>query len=1237
MKTYYMNQIINFLTDLLMKKHYLRLLSVMLCALFCSTAFAERLAYGITLNDVMGTDGFYICSFNAKTGSPETTYLKKYEPSGKPLAAEYAEDAYYMIGRGPVLLRTDLENGAFTTMASLTPVAPLDGVPQFYDLAYDVTTQTMYGIGLKNKVYGLYTLNLTDATVTFVANLEGNVAGLGCSKEGQLYGVTVAGVMAKTVNLVKIDKTSGAYSNSLPVDVTECDMAGGAFTHSVAIDHETGKLYWAYTIDVFEGYLAEVDVTTGAVTVKHLANDNQLVGLCFAEVGGAGPIDPDPVGARTAFGFSLSAASDQPTPWALQSADFRTFDANAAQDGTRLVKKYALTGAPQAAAYVNEKDSIYLMGEDADGMFLYRMDTKGENYTRVGTKSTKITNVAFRDMAYDPMNKIMYAVGDSLLTAGNKSLLFKLNLTTGVVTGGAQKGYLAIAALKSGQLLGIAEDGQFGIVYPFGSNMEKISTLDTSLFDATAPMDLEFDLSTLTLYWSYTDKEGNGHLAIIDPATGKVSNNNEFKDGEPVIGLYFPTLEIEPSATWYAFSMYSNTHDEDMGFVTLDPANLASVTPIGKFNTEGVGAAAGANGIYYAVRTVPNGYGAKNTDLATVNLENGTMTNVATLEDTPLIWDMTYDYSTGEFYAISMEGEPDPSFVGSLINTYCRLYSIDVTGKEWTPIAKLNTEYRGIACTMDGQLYGFTQKGELRKLNKLTGAYETVMETGIVTEPTFPASMEFDQATGALYCSYFTEANKETGKRSYAAMSQFDYVAKKVVDSRIYPGKDKLCGLYIPFERAAGTPAKIADLTVTPGAEGALTAALAWTNPSKTYGNETLTAVTKVEVLRDGTVIATLDQEQTPGKANTYTDEQPTLGFHNYVVNVYNGEEVSEPAAVLKFIGEDVPAAPANVVLTVNEGAKATLTWEAPTTGLNTGWFNPDKLTYTIVRQPDNKTLKLDYKGTSIEDEVPMMNYYTYHVTAFSTKGKGGEGVSNSETVGTAFVPPYSCDFLNDAEAGLWTLHGTWKIDNFGMGENYRGLIHGWEETCNSWAYSPLIQFRDDKSYNLTFKARSAVLGPKILERVRITAGLDRTPEAQTVSVAEVDSIGGGKADLTTYSIIFNVPAKDVYYLGFFCTSFEKLDEELEIERMYADLQVSNITVVEIPYIDTSIEANEAMNDVFVYAYDGKIHIEGEYTSAMVYNQVGAACPTDAQLAAGIYIVKVTNGDAAKTYKVFVR
>ena len=61
------------------------------------------------------------------------------------------------------------------------------------------------------------------------------------------------------------------------------------------------------------------------------------------------------------------------------------------------------------------------------------------------------------------------------------------------------------------------------------------------------------------------------------------------------------------------------------------------------------------------------------------------------------------------------------------------------------------------------------------------------------------------------------------------------------------------------------------------------------------------------------------------------------------------------------------------------------------------------------------------------------------------------------------------------------------------------------------------------------------------------------------------------------------------------------------------------------------------MNDVFVYANESKIYINGEYSSVTIYNQLGTVCPLNTNLTTGIYFVKVIKENVAKTYKVLVK
>ena len=82
-------------------------------------------------------------------------------------------------------------------------------------------------------------------------------------------------------------------------------------------------------------------------------------------------------------------------------------------------------------------------------------------------------------------------------------------------------------------------------------------------------------------------------------------------------------------------------------------------------------------------------------------------------------------------------------------------------------------------------------------------------------------------------------------------------------------------------------PAGITDLTVTQDAD-ALKATISFTAPAKTFDGSNLTVnLTKIEVLRDGVVIKTLN-DVAPGTSQQTTDEVESIGRHTYTAVAYN-------------------------------------------------------------------------------------------------------------------------------------------------------------------------------------------------------------------------------------------------------------------------------------------------------------------------------------------------------------
>lgn len=99
-------------------------------------------------------------------------------------------------------------------------------------------------------------------------------------------------------------------------------------------------------------------------------------------------------------------------------------------------------------------------------------------------------------------------------------------------------------------------------------------------------------------------------------------------------------------------------------------------------------------------------------------------------------------------------------------------------------------------------------------------------------------------------------------------------------------------------------PVAATDLKITGDADNDHLVHLSWINPSMTEGGSQLAEISKVEISRDGAVVATLTDDLTPGAEATYDDTVDATGLYTYTVVVYNGDDASEPvSAKSPFIG----------------------------------------------------------------------------------------------------------------------------------------------------------------------------------------------------------------------------------------------------------------------------------------------------------------------------------------------
>lgn len=222
-------------------------------------------------------------------------------------------------------------------------------------------------------------------------------------------------------------------------------------------------------------------------------------------------------------------------------------------------------------------------------------------------------------------------------------------------------------------------------------------------------------------------------------------------------------------------------------------------------------------------------------------------------------------------------------------------------------------------------------------------------------------------------------------------------------------------------------PAAVADMTVTPGDRGALTATIALKAPETNADGSALAALDRIEIYRgnENTAIHTFSSPA-PGSSLSWTDTEPMHGFNTYRAVAFNANGAGEKALATAYIGYDIPTAAQNVELIEREGHPV-LKWEAPTTGQNGGYINSSELIYRIVRS-DNVIMSARATGTEFVDmslDPTKHQYFIYYqIEPVSEAGVGDYALSNH----IIFGDPYQGEFFESFEdAALstdpWTMY----------------------------------------------------------------------------------------------------------------------------------------------------------------------------------------------------------------------
>lgn len=327
---------------------------------------------------------------------------------------------------------------------------------------------------------------------------------------------------------------------------------------------------------------------------------------------------------------------------------------------------------------------------------------------------------------------------------------------------------------------------------------------------------------------------------------------------------------------------------------------------------------------------------------------------------------------------------------------------------------------------------------------------------------------------------------------------------------------------------AATAPGACVDFTVTPAGLGVLTYDVSWTNPSLDFEGNALAEITAVALYVDGVEVTGQTWNLGISDANSASGLDITGGNHTVSVRAINTAGNGSLVSQTLWFGEDVPAAPTDVVLSATD-MDASLVWVAPTVGQNAGYFTGTGLTYDVVRYPGAVLVSDDQTELTFSETLATAGNYTYEVIASNAAGEGDSEMSNTVLIG---------EFLLYEDFETWPLTD-WSYATVGAGwvetdiqvhSGTKSVYHNDDDVANAdWLISPAVNLVE--SGDLTFWEYQNYGSYYELHKVVVLDGPDPATAAELgVLYSEV----GVEDTWTEKTFSLDLYAGQTVYFGFY-------------------------------------------------------------------------------------------------------
>ena len=573
------------------------------------------------------------------------------------------------------------------------------------------------------------------------------------------------------------------------------------------------------------------------------------------------------------------------------------------------------------------------------------------------------------------------------------------------------------------------------------------------------------------------------------------------------------------------------------------------------------------------------------------SLRDGTYGSVAT--------DLAYDATTAKVFGC---------FNGDSEGAEMVFGTIDVGTGHRFAISKIETPW--IACSVDnnGNLYAVDMEGKLLSVDKIDGKTKELGDLGF--KATRRSTGAIDPRTGIFYVVVTTaRANDDPYFDFEINVSHLWAVDIKTATARcLYEFEDgeALGGMYIPGPAAKdGAPSQPENLSID-FPNGSMAGTVNFTIPTTTFDGNTATGTVDYLIRANGSLLA--EGKAAYGSKITAPCKISEADMYKVDVVLSNNVGRSPKAQIKLWLGPDMPCQLTTPRLIYANG-KFELSWTAPAESQHGGYIDPEKISYTVVRNPGNVVVAEKTPHNSFSEAMPLpasgIETYSYSVQMIYDGTDFIPVTSNDWRLGYVALP-YSNDFSTEELFNQFTridVNGDktewyWEWDYYDeeIDEVVPVALYPYTTItpANDWLVSPPVRFEAGHTYKFTYT--SFTDDTDYTPSMAIALGTAPFAESLTTELEPLSPVNTKHP--TAHSLSVKVDETGLYYIGF---------------HAYGDAPHGSIGISSV-----TIEADNSGIDRIEADHNAPYTI---YTIDGIVTAKGTGAPSLDALPAGLYIV----------------